>query len=197
MGSITDNVLKDGSKKTNEFIYYTASGKKYVRYMVTSYHLTEEKMMGVLIQLYDITELKKLEAIRRNFVDNASHELKTPLTAIVGYAETLLEGAAEAPQLRKKFIRKIREQSQRLEFLINDMLKLSELEREQPPTELSSTNLNQILREIIDEFKEKARQKNIKILLKSGKNIIVKTDSESIRTAFNNLIDDSVDLLPF
>ena len=190
-----DNVLKNGSKKIDEFIYYITSGRKYLRYMVTSYHLSEEKMRGVLIQLQDITELKKLEAIRRAFVANASHELKTPLTAIVGYAETLLEGAVETSQLRKKFIRKIREQSQRLEFLINDMLKLSEFEREQP-TELSATNLFQILREVIDEFKEKARQKNIKIFLKSGKNIIVKIDAEDIRTAFNNLIDNAIKYTP-
>ncbi len=69
--------------------------------MVTSYHLTEEKMMGVLIQLYDITELKKLEAIRRNFVDNASHELKTPLTAIVGYAEHCLKVQPKLPSFEK------------------------------------------------------------------------------------------------
>jgi two-component system phosphate regulon sensor histidine kinase PhoR len=193
--SSIDNVLDDGVKKIDEFIYYAASDKKYLRYMVTPFHLTDKKITGVLIQLQNITELKKLEAIRRNFVANASHELKTPLTAIFGYAETLLEGAAENPHSRIKFIRKIREQAQRLEFLINDMLKLSELEREQP-LELSSSNLFHILKEIIDEFKEKSMQKNIKILMKVPENIKVKVDEESIRTVFNNLVDNAVKYTP-
>lgn len=190
-----DSVLKTGSKKTDEFIYYAASGKKYLGYMVTPYHPAEEKMTGVLIQLQDITELKKLEAIRRDFVANASHELKTPLTAILGYAETLLEGAAEAPHSRIKFIRKIREHAQRLEFLIVDLLKLSELEREHL-VELRAVDLFDILQEIIDEFSEKSGQKNIKISLKIPENIKVKADEETIRTVFNNLIDNAIKYSP-
>ena len=190
-----DNVIKDNSKKIDEFVCHASSGRKYLRYMVIPFYLTKEKTPGVLVQLQDITELKKLEAIRRDFVDNASHELKTPLTAIYGYAETLLEGAAEVRQPRMKFIRKIREQAERLEFLIADLLKLSELEREQP-LELGSTNLYPILQEIVDEFKEKSLKKKTKISLKSSENIKVKLDAERIRTVFNNLIDNAIKYTP-
>ena len=190
-----DNVLKDSSKNINEFIYYITSGKKYIRYIITPFYLSAEKNTGALIQLQDITELKKLEAIRREFVTNASHELKTPLTSIFGYAETLLEGAAEKPHSRMKFIRKIREQAERLGFLITDLLKLSELEREQP-LELRSVNIYTILHEITNEFKDKSKQKNIKIILKSSKDIKVKIDEESIRTVFNNLIDNAIKYTP-
>lgn len=190
-----NKVIKDSSKKIDEFVCHALSGRKYLRYMVIPFHLTEEKTTGVLVELQDITELKKLEAIRRDFVDNASHELKTPLTAIYGYAETLLEGAADVPQSRMKFIRKIREQAERLEFLIADLLKLSELEREQP-LELRSINIYNILHEIINEFKEKSIQKNIKIILKSSENIKAKVDEESIRTVFNNFVDNAVKYTP-
>ncbi len=190
-----DEVLQKNKKKSGEFIYYTTSEKKYLRYVITSHELTGAKISGALIQLQDITELKRLEAIRRDFVANASHELKTPLTSIIGYVETLLHSAAEDPESRIKFIRKIREQSQRLEFLIADLLKLSELERELP-VEFHSIKLFPILRETMNEHKEKAEQKAIDISLKSSKTVKVEADEESMRTVLNNLIDNAIKYTP-
>ena len=190
-----DEVLQKNKKKSGEFIYYTTSDKKYLRYVINPHELTGEKTCGALIQLQDITELKRLEAIRRDFVANASHELKTPLTSIIGYTETLLHGAAEDPESRIKFIRKIREQSQRLEFLIADLLKLSELDRELP-VELHPVRLFSILRETVNEHKEKADQKAIEISLKSPRTVKVEADEESLRTVMNNLIDNAIKYTP-
>ncbi len=192
--SINDTLIT-GNKKSDELIYSTRHGKKYLRYIVTPFYLAEQNKSGALIQLQDITELKTLEAIRRDFVANASHELKTPLTAIIGYAETLLEGAAESPIARVKFIRKIREQGQRLEFLVSDLLKLSELEREQPLV-MNKISLNIILDEALDEFREKSKQKNITITTDIPPNSLIMADAEGIRTVFNNLIDNAIKYTP-
>ena len=187
--------LEQGKKATGEFEYFLRGQKAFFNYLVTPFFMSEEKVTGALIQLYDITEVKKLEAIRRDFVTNASHELKTPLTSIVGYAETLLEGAAEKPSERLRFIRGIREQSQRLEFLISDLLKLSEIEREQP-LELRSRQLVPIIRDIIKDFKEQAQQKDVELAIESPENVKALINEESIRSVFNNLIDNSIKYTP-
>ncbi|MDZ7261221.1 MAG: ATP-binding protein [candidate division KSB1 bacterium] len=191
-----DRSLHQGNKETGEVVYYNGQNKIFLSYVITPFFIAEEKITGALIQLHDVTELRQLEAIRRDFVANASHELKTPLTAIVGYTETLLEGAAEEPASRVKFIRRIREQAQRLEFLVADLLKLSEIEHD-VPLALKQVKLIPLAREIIADFKEQSDQKNIKILLESfEQNIIVKADEELLRTVFNNLIDNAIKYTP-
>ena len=87
---------------------------------------------GAVIVLHDITELRKLERVRRDFVANVSHEFKTPLTAIQGFAETLLAGAIDDPQNRLRFLEIILEHSRRLARLTDDLLKLSKMDADQP-----------------------------------------------------------------
>lgn len=189
------NILSEGKKETGEFEYYVRSKKIFLNYEVTPFLISEEKIKGALIQLQDITEMKRLEAIRRDFVANASHELKTPLTAIIGYTDTLLERASDDPASRLKFLRKIREQAQRLDFLIADLLKLSEIEREQP-LELKACSLNPIIRETILEFKEQAQGKNIDVTLDAPEAINVLMNEEGIRSVFNNLVDNAIKYTP-
>ncbi|MBN2013169.1 PAS domain-containing protein [candidate division KSB1 bacterium] len=183
--------LKSQTTQKGEYTTFLQPTKKFIRYLITPYSLTGESIKGVLIQFQDVTELRRLEAIRRDFVTNASHELKTPLTSIIGYADTLLEGAADNPESRIKFIRKIREQGQRLEFLVSDLLRLSEMERELP-LEVKPAALKPLLIEIVDEFADKANAKQIKISIDVSESIKVLMDRENIRTALNNLIDNAI-----
>ncbi|MBN1348464.1 HAMP domain-containing protein [candidate division KSB1 bacterium] len=187
--------LEKKDKESGEFICKYNHQKLFLSYVVTPFQLQEDETWGALIQLHNITELKRLEAIRRDFVANASHELKTPLTAIMGYSETLMEGAVEDQQSRMKFIRRIREQAQRLEFLVADLLKLSEVERETPP-QLQDVRLDPLVNEILEEFSEAAEQKKIKMVCKSPKKLMAKIDEVSIRTVFGNLIDNAIKYTP-
>ena len=150
--------MADSSKEVGEFVRQRDGKKIFLSYVVVPFMVPEKESFGALIQLHDITELRTLEAIRRDFVANASHELKTPLTAIMGYAETLIDGAADNPHSRMKFIRRIREQSQRLEFLVADLLKLSEVERESP-IQLHPVALAPLINDVIEEYAEQAGQK--------------------------------------
>jgi len=190
-----DNTLKAGSKENGEFTDLRNSRKIFLSYVLVPFYISEANATGVLIQIHNITELKTLEAIRKDFVANASHELKTPLTAIMGYAETLIQGAAEQPTARMKFIRKIREQAQRLEFLVADLLHLSKIETDEP-LELSASPLIPMIRDIINEFEEKAVQKNIRINLQAPDEVQVKMDEEGMRVVFNNLLDNAVKYTP-
>lgn len=189
--SAIDDSLNHAQKIEGEFEWLVQYQKKFFSYMVTPFFVTEQQVRGALVQVYDITATRKLEAIRRDFVANASHELKTPLTAIVGYTETLLEGAAEKPSERLKFLRRIREQAQRLEFLVSDLLKLSELERELP-LELTPADLGPIIRELVDDLKAAAHQKNIEIAVDSPEHVIVRMNKEGLRSVLNNLLDNAI-----
>jgi two-component system, OmpR family, phosphate regulon sensor histidine kinase PhoR len=83
---------------------------------------------GAVIVCYDVTELRRLEQVRTEFVGNVSHELRTPLTSIKGFAETLLDGAAEDPNLRNRFLKIIQSETLRLQRLVDDLLTLSRIE---------------------------------------------------------------------
>lgn len=87
-----------------------------------------ERPRGVVIVTHDMTELRRLEKLRTEFVANVSHELRTPLTSIKGFAETLLDGAAEMPELRERFLKIIEAETLRLQRLIDDLLTLSHIE---------------------------------------------------------------------
>ncbi len=190
-----DKTLSQGKKESGEFVCERDERKSFLSYVITPFFLSGEKVNGALIQLQDISELKTLEAIRKDFVANASHELKTPLTAIIGYADTLQEGAAENPTSRTKFIRKIQEQAQRLEFLVQDLLMLSKMEREEP-LHLEPCPIDPMLREIVEDFKSKSRNKEIDMKFIAPENLYLQMDEEAIRVVFNNLLDNAIKYTP-
>ncbi|HDP98066.1 MAG TPA: HAMP domain-containing protein [bacterium] len=189
--------LQNNCTNSGEFYYYDSSGKRFLNYFSSPFSISEDELTrGVLVQLTDITELKHLEAIRRNFVASASHELKTPLTSIIGYAETLLEGALKSPEACQRFIKRIYEQSRRLEFLVSDMLKLSKLEHD-IPLKLRKIKLVPFLNRIVDTFREKAALKKIDISFNYvDRNIGIKADRELFVTVFENLIDNAIKYTP-
>ena len=85
-------------------------------------------MSGIVFTFHDITRLRKLEEVRKDFVANVSHEIKTPITAIKGFAETLIEGALDDRENAKKFLETIKNHSERLNSLVSDLLTLSGIE---------------------------------------------------------------------
>lgn len=155
--------------------------------------LPGEPCPGVLIVLHDMTELRRLENLRRELVANVSHELKTPLAAIKGYAETLRLGAVNDPEHNVLFIHRIEEQADRLHTLILDMLKLARLESGQQTLEYSEFELSDALRHCVDQFSPTAAAKQIEIALELPANeMLVVADEEAFQTIVNNLIDNAV-----
>ena len=106
-----------------------------------------------LVSLHDVTQLRKLERIRSDFVANVAHEMRVPLTSIHGYAETLLNGALEDTEANERFVEKILQQSARLSQLVSDLLDLSQLESGEVKLELRSCDINQF-REIVSALFE-------------------------------------------
>ena len=149
---------------------------------------------GAIIVINDVTSLRRLENMRRDFVANVSHELKTPITSIEGFAETLLDGALDSPEDARRFVEIIAKQSKRLHAIIEDLLALSRLEQEQEQTRLDLTEEKIItpLRRAIEICELKAAEKKISIELDAPVDLTAELNSPLFEQAATNLIVNAI-----
>lgn len=149
---------------------------------------------GAVLVLHDITRTRQLEEIRRDFVANVSHELKTPVTSIKGFVETLLDGSVDDPQQAQRFLKIIAKHSDRLNAIIEDLLSLSRLEEDSEKRRLSfeKTSIKPALVSAIELSKVKAEEKHITIELLCDKEITAKINAVLIEQAVLNLIDNAI-----
>lgn len=154
------------------------------------------KLNGVVFVFHDITELKKLEQIRKDFVANVSHELRTPVTSIKGFSETLLEGAMDDVKLCEKFLTIIYKESERLQNLIHDLLELSRLEQSHFQLNMQSADLRELVEDVIELLKNKAEEKEIQIETKYSGNTQMLTDPLRMKQVIINLINNGITYTP-
>ena len=148
---------------------------------------------GVLLTLTDETRLKQLENARRDFTANVSHELKTPLSAIKAYAETLLMGALEDEEARQRFVQRIAEQANRLDSLIRDLLHLTRLQSQPDKPQLSDLLLDDVLKTCVEEHRTIGQAKRVSIDISGVEyKCHVEADLESLRTVIGNLLGNAV-----
>lgn len=150
------------------------------------------KIEFLIIILHDITKLKKLEKIRRDFVANASHELKTPITAIKGYAESLIDGAIDDRENAKKFVEIIKNQTDRLSILIEDLLTLSKIESSETKIEKEKIAFEDIVLSVFQIFKEKAENKGIQLEREIPPDLQINADRNKLMQILINLIDNAI-----
>lgn len=150
-----------------------------------------ENIKGTIILLVDVTETVKAEEVRRDFSANVSHELKTPLTTIKGFGELFENGMLTDIEDVKKYGAMIERESERLLFLINDIIRLSEIE-EKTEKILAPINLYDSSEYAINLLSQKANSKNISIVLDSPKNIMVNAHDGYMNELLINLIDNAI-----
>ncbi len=157
-------------------------------------HDVDGQRVGAVIVLNDVTRLKKLENIRREFVANVSHELKTPITSIRGFVETLLDGAMDNPEEAKRFLKIIVKQSDRLNSIVDDLLTLSRIEKEfdRQEIELKPLQLWEVLLSAVQACELSAKSKGIEIELKGDKAIVAEINKRQLEQAVINLIDNAI-----
>ena len=119
--------------------------------------------IGAVLVLHDISELRRLERVRQDFVANVSHEFKTPLTAIRGFAETLLAGALDDAENRKRFVEIIQEHAERLTRLTDDLLRLSKIEAGQMELQLHSLNAADLVALCVETARFSSQRKQLTI----------------------------------
>ena len=152
-----------------------------------------EDSSGAIISIQDITNLKKLEQIRTDFVSNVTHELKTPLTSIRGFVETLRSGAINDGAVAEKFLEIIDIEAERLYMLINDILQLSEIEtREKKDTNIGRHDLGEIVGEVVSMLQVNAEKKKITLNADAGEGIMIIANRDRIKQMLINLIDNAI-----
>lgn len=147
--------------------------------------------------LHDLTEIRRLEDVRRAFSANVSHELKTPLTAIGAVIDVLLEDEAMDAGTQRRFLRKIRDQNERLARLVQDLLLISRLESDQPMLELEPVDLAYSAAECAQTFAEIAHQKQLIFSTRlPSKQVMVRANREALCLIINNLLHNAVNYTP-
>ncbi|MCA9230654.1 MAG: HAMP domain-containing protein [Planctomycetales bacterium] len=159
--------------------------------------LPGEPSPGVVLVLHDVTELKRLEGLRQEFVANVSHELKTPLSSIKAYTETLLNGAIEDEQNAERFLHRIDDQADRLNELILDMLSLARIESGSTSFEMASVPLSRVVAACLESYESRFAAAKVALRNELGPDeVLVRADEESLFQVLSNLIDNAIKYTP-
>lgn len=150
--------------------------------------LNEQGVVGAIATFHDITELERLERVRKDFVANISHELRTPLAAIQGYAETLLDGALEDPANNRKFLEIIVAHTIRLTNLATDLLTLSEIEAERLQTPAEKLSAVELARDALQMVESQARERHVQVFLGASEDVHILGHKARLERALANLL---------
>jgi len=161
-----------------------------------SNHSASSKKPGVIIVFHDITEIHRLENMRRDFVANVSHELKTPLASIQAFAETLIDGAIHDEDNNMLFLTRIVEQSDRLNLLIQDLLSIARLESGDNVTDFATVDLTEITQRCLNDHRSHAAKKNITLVFNQSDSVWVFAEADGLTQILDNLVDNALKYTP-
>ncbi|NLB18854.1 MAG: cell wall metabolism sensor histidine kinase WalK [Syntrophomonadaceae bacterium] len=185
-----DQVIKDRKPIRQEFVLHNF-GEKVVQTAIVPIE-DEWGLRGILVVVNDITELKRLETIRKDFVANVSHELKTPITAISGFAETLIEETT-GNQTCQEFSRIIYDETLRLARLVESHLELSRIETIDPNLQLEKFDIKDCIAKALERFDLQLAEKNLTAETKfPDESVLVTADWDRITQVMFNLIDNAI-----
>jgi len=190
----TKRLLENHELMEDEIVIYNKNGGQFLQAHGTILKGFEGIEIGALIVLNNVTKIKRLENIRRNFVANVSHELRTPITAIKGFIETLRDGTINEKKNAKRFLDIISKQVDRLNAIIEDLLSLSRIEQEDEKSEiiLEKGNIKDIIEVAIQDCASKASENNLKIDLTCKKDIVANINAPLFEQAVVNIIDNAI-----
>jgi two-component system phosphate regulon sensor histidine kinase PhoR len=147
---------------------------------------------GAVLVFHDVTQLRRLEAMRQDFVANVSHELRTPLSLIKSAAETLIDGAKDDPVAARRFLEIIDKQSSRLTLLIDDLLLLARLDSDRVEMHLESLDLHRAAQEALDDAAERAQRRGVTLYNSVPPALRARADVDRLRQVLSNLVDNAI-----
>jgi len=171
---------------------------RWVQLHGTLLHDEAERRIGALVVIHDVTRLYRLETVRRDFVANVSHELKTPITSIKGFVETLLNGSLGEPDEAERFLRIIARHADRMNEIIEDLLALSSLEQQQNETGITVEpgSIYDVVQVAMQACTVKAAAKAIRLSFTEQPDFTIPMDAALIEQAVVNLIDNAIKYSP-
>jgi two-component system, OmpR family, phosphate regulon sensor histidine kinase PhoR len=190
IAEVINNVLESGELVVRELSIVWPVNRTFQ--INASAIFQQKEVSGCLLVMHDITEIRRLETIRSDFVANVSHELKTPLTSIKGFVETLREGALEDKENARHFLEIIQEHTDRLNNLINDLLELSFLESKAIQLETGMVGLKGLADKVLAGFKVQLSRKSISAVNDIPSSHSVQADIHKLEQVFTNIIDNAI-----
>ncbi len=166
-------------------------------FAVTAAPVASTAARGVVLVMHDVTEIRRLERVRRDFVANVSHELRTPLTTIQGFAETLLGGALDDPKARRKFLEIIRDHAARLGRITDDLLRLSAIEGGSMTFRMEPVSLPQLIEHCIEAVSLRAKAQGLEIERSTPEALPqVRGDMLRLEEVLKNLLENAIQYTP-
>jgi two-component system phosphate regulon sensor histidine kinase PhoR len=147
---------------------------------------------GVIVVFHDLTAQTRLENARKEFVANVSHELRTPLSVIKGYVETLIDGARNDPALQLRFLQTIARHADRLTYLIEDLLTLSQLESGGIALNLQQVDLRNQAARVVEDFAVRAAERQMRLVNQAPEALVVRADADRLQQVLVNLVDNAI-----
>ncbi len=191
---LVEKAIRKNRAQNKEIILYLQN-EKTLDVNVVPIREEEEKNDYVLL-FYDITEIKRLEQVRTDFVANASHELRTPITALKGFSETLLDGAMEDRDLLVEFLEIMLKESTRLDSMVQDILQLSRLEQRPSQQGVSPVAVDQVIADVMQVLQQKAESKQISLNLHVKDKVQVLVNQDELKQVAMNLIGNAITYTP-
>jgi two-component system phosphate regulon sensor histidine kinase PhoR len=152
---------------------------------------------GIIMVFHDVTDLKRLERVRQDFVANVSHELRTPLTAIKGYVEALRDGGLQDPVQAEHFLQVIQRHSERMDKIVSDLLLLSEMESADHVLQSETVHLPELIRTAVETLRPLAQGKNQTLRVEPLKGLpALRADSQKIHQVLTNLLHNAISYTP-
>lgn len=193
VSSVLSETLQSGQAHRREVRRDGRPRDQFLVMYASPLHDGHGTLAGAVVVLHDVSELRQLEAMRRDFVANVSHELKTPITAIRGMVETMLDAREMASEQRQHFLRRISDQSMRLSALVSDLLTLSRLESQEPVPHRQAVDLRGPVQAAAGALLPVAEGRGIRLQVRlPASPVDVLGDAEALRQMTSNLLDNAV-----
>ncbi len=192
-----DQTLLDGKPRRIEISQSPAAGLPVRHLEVYAAGLnpksTRGRPLGAVVVFHDVSAVKNLESVRREFVANVSHEFRTPLAIINGYIETLLDGALEDRAMANKSLQAMHKNAQRLNLLIEDLLTISRMEHRSPQIEFQRTDLGEVLRRVIEHLEPAVAERHARVEVDwPADTALANADPRRMEQVFANLLENAL-----
>ena len=185
--------LSQAMIQEREIAFFDDAGERFIQAHGTGLTDATGNRIGALVVLNDVTNIRRLERMRRDFVANASHEIRTPVTSLKGFIETLQDGAIDDPEAARRFLAIMKKNADRLHAIIEDLLNLSRIEREAERGEvpLEQASLRGIVEEALEASDGPIQAKQIRVELDCPRDLQVRANPSLLVQAIVNLVDNA------
>jgi len=179
------------SRVEDQELQMSGAKERWFKINAASVTSSDQRRLGTILVIHDVTQIKQLESTRQEFVANVSHELRTPLSHIKGYTETLLGGAKDDPEVATRFLQTIERNVERLKLLIEDLLTISEIESGRVMLNLQPVQVRGSVEKVLDDFRTRAAAKSVS-LANEAEELTVRADQRRLEQVLTNLVDNAV-----